>query len=46
MSAPAISPLQLDALTRDYYGHYDAWVIAQLDLAGTELSAMLLEFEG
>ena len=30
MSAPAISPLQLDALTRDYYGHYDAWVIAQL----------------
>ena len=30
MSAPAISPLQLYALTRDYYGHYDAWVIAQL----------------
>lgn len=30
MSDLAISPLQLDALTRDYYGHYDAWVISQL----------------
>lgn len=26
----AISPLQLDALSRDYYGHYDAWVMGQL----------------
>lgn len=26
----AISPLQLDPLSRDYYGHYDAWVISQL----------------
>ena len=26
----AISPLQLDALSRDYYGHYDAWVMQQL----------------
>ena len=26
----ALSPLQLDALTRDYYGHYDAFVISQL----------------
>lgn len=26
----ALSPLQIDALTRDYYGHYDAWVISQL----------------
>ena len=25
-----ISPLQLDALTRDYKGHYDAYVISQL----------------
>ena len=33
MSSPAIAigPLALDALTRDYYGHYDAWVKAQLD---------------
>jgi hypothetical protein len=30
MSDLAISPLQLDALTRDYYGHYDAFVISQL----------------
>jgi hypothetical protein len=30
MTDLAISPLQLDALTRDYYGHYDAWVISQL----------------
>ena len=30
MTDIAISPLQLDALSRDYYGHYDAWVIAQL----------------
>ena len=26
----AISPLQLDCLTRDYWGHYDPWVISQL----------------
>lgn len=26
----SISPLQLDALSRDYYGHYDAWVMGQL----------------
>jgi hypothetical protein len=26
----AISPLQLDALSRDYWGHYDAWVVSQL----------------
>jgi hypothetical protein len=26
----AISPLQLDSLTRDYYGHYDAFVMSQL----------------
>lgn len=25
-----ISPLSLDALTRDYWGHYDAYAIAQL----------------
>jgi hypothetical protein len=25
-----ISPLQLDPLTRDYYGHFDAYVIGQL----------------
>jgi hypothetical protein len=30
MSALAMSPLQLDGLTRDYWGHYDAWVISQL----------------
>jgi hypothetical protein len=30
MTEQAISPLQLDALTRDYWGHYDAWVISQL----------------
>ncbi len=30
MSDLAISPLQLDSLTRDYYGHYDAYVMAQL----------------
>jgi hypothetical protein len=30
MTELAISPLQLDSLTRDYYGHYDAWVISQL----------------
>lgn len=30
MTDLAISPLQLDALTRDYMGHYDAWVISQL----------------
>ena len=26
----AMSPLQLDALSRDYWGHYDAWGISQL----------------
>ena len=26
----AMSPLQLDCLTRDYWGHYDAWIISQL----------------
>ena len=26
----AMSPLQLDCLSRDYWGHYDAWVISQL----------------
>jgi hypothetical protein len=26
----AMSPLQLDALSRDYWGHYDAWIISQL----------------
>jgi hypothetical protein len=26
----AMSPLQLDPLTRDYWGHYDAWIISQL----------------
>ena len=30
MTELAISPLQLDALTRDYWGHYDPWVISQL----------------
>jgi hypothetical protein len=29
MSAPAISPLSLNQLTRDYYGQYDAAAIAQ-----------------
>lgn len=26
----AMSPLQLDPLTRDYWGHYDSWIISQL----------------
>lgn len=26
----SISPLQLDALSRDYYGHFDAWAIGAL----------------
>ena len=26
----AMSPLQLDPLSRDYWGHYDAWIISQL----------------
>jgi hypothetical protein len=26
----AMSPLQLDPLTRDYWGHYDPWIISQL----------------
>lgn len=30
MTDLAISPLQLAALNRDYYGHYDAFVISQL----------------
>jgi hypothetical protein len=30
MSTLAMSPMQLDGLTRDYWGHYDAWVISQL----------------
>ena len=30
MSALVISPLSLDQLTRDYWGSYDAYVIAQL----------------
>ena len=30
MTELAISPLQLEALTRDYWGHYDPWVISQL----------------
>src|ERR1035441_9882530 len=30
MGTLAMSPLQLDPLSRDYWGHYDAWVTSQL----------------
>ena len=30
MIETAISPLQLDPLTRDYWGHFDAWAIGNL----------------
>jgi hypothetical protein len=30
MTEIPLSPLQLDALTREYYGHYDAFVIGQI----------------
>lgn len=36
MSDLAISPLQLDALSRDYYGHYDAFVMGQLAPLATQ----------
>ena len=36
MTDLAISPLQLDALSRDYYDHYDAWVTSQLAALATQ----------